>query len=88
MKNKNAITKNNNNDIRYKIKNFNINYINIGDSGNLLDLSNSNIYNSNIINKSRLIKENIIKKNHLLYIPIDDIQKILEAKENKLKGYT
>ena len=88
LKNKNAITKNNNNDIRYKIKNFNINYINIGDSGNLLDLSNSNIYNSNIINKSRLIKENIIKKNHLLYIPIDDIQKILEAKENKLKGYT
>ena len=85
---KNANPKNTNNDIRYKIKNFNINYINIGDSGSLLDLSNSNIYNSNMINKSKIIKENIIKKNNLLYIPIDDIQKILEAKENKLKGFT
>ena len=76
------------NDIRCKIRNFNINYINIGNSGNILELNNSSIYNSNINHKSKLIKDNTINKNNCLYLPIDDIQKIIETNVNKQRFYT
>ena len=63
------------NDIKCRIKNFNINYINIGDSENFLGVNNSSVYNDN--NKLKLIKE-INNKNSFLLLPIDDIQRILE----------
>ena len=69
-----------NKDIKCKIKNFNINYINIENNGKILGLNNTNIYNHN---KSKLTKENNIFKNNYIYLPIDDIQKIIETNVNK-----
>lgn len=69
-----------NKDIKCKIKNFNINYINIENNGKILGLNNTNIYNHN---KSKLTKENNIFKNNYIYLPIDDIQKIIETNINK-----
>ena len=71
---------NNNKDIKCKIKNFNINYINIENNGKILGLNNTNIYNHN---KLKLTKENNIYKNNYIYLPIDDIQKIIETNVNK-----
>ena len=64
-----------NNDIKCRIKNFNINYINIGDSGNYLGVNNSSVFNDN--NKTKFIKGNNNKNSFLLF-PIDDIQRIIE----------
>lgn len=71
-----------NNDIKCRIKNFNINYINIGDSGNILGVNNSSTYNEN--SKIKFIKENN-NKNSFLLLPIDDIQKIIENNIYKKK---
>ncbi len=73
---------NTNNDIKCKIKNFNINYINIGNTSKILGLNNSNIYN-NINNKSKLTKD--ITKNNYIFLPLDDIQKIIETNLSKHK---
>ena len=78
----NTIDNNNNlttNDIKYKIKNFNINYINFGNSGNIVGINNSNIYES----KKKIGKDMNSFKNNFLYLPIDDIQKIIEANVKK-----
>ena len=78
----NTIDNNNNlnaNDIKYKIKNFNINYINFGNSGNIVGINNSNIYE----NKKKIGKDMNSFKNNFLYLPIDDIQKIIETNVKK-----
>ena len=79
----NTIDNNNNNlttnDIKYKIKNFNINYINFGNSGNIVGINNSNIYES----KKKIGKDMNSFKNNFLYLPIDDIQKIIETNVKK-----
>ena len=79
-------TNKSNNDIKCKIKNFNINYINIGNSGNILGVNNSNIYNYN--NKMKILKDNNVNKNSFLFLPIDDIQKIIENNITKNKKYS
>ena len=82
-----------NNDIKCRIKNFNINYINIGDSGNILGVNNSSVFNDN--NKMKFIKENNNKNSFLLF-PFDDIQRIIEnnivkkkiSNKKNLKNYS
>lgn len=82
-----------NNDIKCRIKNFNINYINIGDSGNILGVNNSNFYNDS--SKMKFIKESN-SKNSFLLLPIDDIQRIIEnnickkkiSNKKNLKNYS
>ena len=83
---RNKAIKNINNDIKCKIKNFNINYISIANSGNMFDLNKSSIYSFNN-NKNTTIKENNKNKINFLYLPLDDIQKIIEANANKQKLY-
>ena len=84
IKNKTLENKSINNDIKCKIKNFNINYINIENTGNILELNNSNINNPNI-NKNKLIKENNTNKSNFVYLSIYDIQKMIETNVYKQK---
>jgi len=73
-----------NNDIKCKIKNFNINYINIDNSENILGERDSNIFTNSI--KIKYTKENNINKNNFYYFPIDEIQKIIDTNANRKKS--